>query len=168
VLFCALYGRELTKHYRQYGDEVADFIKLVDLIPPGQKVFGLIYDRSSKTMRIESAMLGLPNFYPALHPGPGSMVPLLYCGMRHIPCRRKGQFEGQDYSPWGPWVNVPSKTIPFFGYFLARAAPPANDLFHEGAPAVEVLASRGGWTLYRSRRDAARYFDRRWDEEQAD
>lgn len=168
VAFGVLYGRELTRHYRMYGAEVADFVALVDTIPPGKKVFGLLFDRSSRVMRVDSAFLGLPNFYPALRPGPGSMVPLLYCGMRHIPCRRTGDFEGQEYSPWGPHVQVPSRTIPFIDYFITRSAPPADALFREGAPAVELVERRHEWALYRSRPDALRWFLRQPDEEHAD
>ncbi len=88
VLFGALYGRELIRHYRYYDKEVADFDAVLAKTPPGGKALGLVFDRSSRVMRIESAMVGMPYLYAALRPSPTAMVPIFYCGMRHMPCRR--------------------------------------------------------------------------------
>jgi hypothetical protein len=87
VVFGVYYGHVLYTHYRAYGAEVAGFVDLAEKLPPGAKVMGLVYDRRSAVMHVESAIVGVPDFYAALRPAPGSMVPPAYCGLRHMPCR---------------------------------------------------------------------------------
>jgi hypothetical protein len=66
VLLGALFGIEVVRHYRFYNTEVADFGAVLDKTPPGGRALGLVYDRASRVMRIESAMVGMPSLYAAL------------------------------------------------------------------------------------------------------
>lgn len=150
LVFCALYGRELIKHYRMYAAEVADFVEVVQKLPPGGRTLGLVFDRQSKVMRIESALLGLPNFYPALRPGPTSMVPVHFCGMRHIPCRHRARIEAVPlHWPWDPALLQPDKAIPFFDNFLVRSPPPPAQVFGDRLDDVILVGSAGTWRAYR-------------------
>lgn len=149
LLLGALYGRELIRHYAAYADETRDFVAVLDRTPPGGKALGLVFDRQSRVMRIESAMLGLPNFYPAVARARGSMIPLTYCGMRHIPCRRRQPLSAlPDPGPWEPNKLRPELAVPFFDYFFVRSGPPAEALFGSRAGAVTLLAEEGLWAVY--------------------
>jgi hypothetical protein len=150
IVFGVVYGRQLYLHYRAYGAEVADFVAVAEKTPPGGKALGLVFERKSKVMQVESAMVGLPNFYPALRPAPGSMVPPAYCGLRHMPCRCKVQ---RDFvtNPWAPQGFSPAKMLPIFDYFFARNIPPGVDLFRGYHGMVEVLALNGSWAVFRKR-----------------
>ncbi len=143
------YGFELIRHYRYYDREVADFDAVVKKVPPGGRAMGLVYDRNSRVMRIESALIGLPNLYPALRPGPSTMVPLQYCGMRHMPCRMTAppKFPPAP-SVWSPAGLQPDPAIDYFDYFFVRL-PPYRPIFGEGLSRLELLAQEGSWLVYR-------------------
>ena len=150
LVFGALYGRQLYLHYRMYAAEVAGFVAVAEKTPPGGKALGLVFDRTSRVMQIESALIGVPGFYPALRPAPGSMVPPNYCGERHMPCRLK---VAPDFmtSPWVPASFVPAKVLPNFDYFFVRSQPPGFDLFAGYHGMIELLAQSGTWAAYRKK-----------------
>jgi hypothetical protein len=149
VMFGVLYGRQLIRHYQWYDTEVADFDAVLSRTPPGGRALGLVFDRSSRVMRIESAMVGMPNLYAALRPSPTAMVPIFYCGMRHMPCRRteKGRLL-PDPGPWGPNSLSPATAIDYFDYFFVRL-PPARPIFGADIARLELLAQEGSWLVYR-------------------
>ena len=149
VVMCALYGWQLIVHYRLYGKETADFVEVMRKTPPGGKAMGLVFDRSSQVMRIESALLGLPDFYVAIRSAPGSMAPLSYCGMRHMPCTRKPA--GADLpNPWNPRTST-QQSVPIFDYFFVHSPPPNATPFGPYQDSMEVLAQSGTWTVYRKK-----------------
>jgi hypothetical protein len=150
LVFGAIYGRQLYLHYKAYGAEIAGFVEVAEKTPPGGKALGLMFDRYSAVMQIESALIGVPSFYPALRPAIGSMVPPHYCGLRHMPCRLKipGEFAT---SPWSPASFVPAKMLPTFDYFFVRRLPPNVDLFRGYHGMVELLAKSGVWAVFRKK-----------------
>jgi len=150
VVFGILYSRQLYVHYRAYGAEVAGFVNVAERTPPGGKAMGLVFDRKSAVMHVESAILGLPGFYPALRPALGSMVPPTYCGLRHMPCQLKVA-PTFFLSPWDPWSFSPAKMLPIFDYFFVRSPPPNVDPFKGYHGAVELLAQSGNWLVFRKR-----------------
>jgi hypothetical protein len=145
------WGIELFRHYRLYDKEVADFDAVVSKTPPGGRALGLVFDRHSRVMRIESALVGLPSLYPVLRPSPTALVPIFYCGMRHMPCRRlTPQKPMPDLSPWGPTGLQPDRAIDFFDYFFIRL-PPNRPIFGQSLKRLELIASQGSWLVYRRR-----------------
>jgi len=150
LVFGILYGQQLYRHYRAYGVEVAGFVDVAEKTPPGGKALGLVFDRRSTVMQVESAIIGLPGFYPAMRPALGSMVPPAYCGLRHMPCRAK---VAADFfpSPWEPAKFVPAKMLPIFDYYFVRSLPPGFDLFRGYHGMVELLAQSGNWAVFRKR-----------------
>jgi hypothetical protein len=150
LVFGTLYGRQLYRHYRAYGDEVAGFVAVAEKTPPGGKALGLIFDRKSGVMQVESALIGLPSFYPALRPSLGSMVPLIYCGDRHMPCRPKAA-SGYATSPWAPASFSPGKMLPTFDYYFVRSPPPGHDPWRGYHGMFELLAQSGTWAVVRKR-----------------
>jgi len=150
VILCAIYGYQLIVHYRLYGKETADFVEVMRKTPPGGKAMGVVFSRGSKVMRIESAFLGLPDFYVAMRSAPGSMAPLSYCGMRHMPCTRKPA--GADLpNPWKPQDIQPSNSVPIFDYFFVHSPPANANPFGPYQDSMEVLAQKGTWTVYRKK-----------------
>jgi hypothetical protein len=149
VMFGVLYGRQLIRHYQWYDAEVADFDAVLAKTPPGGKALGLVFDRSSRVMRIESAMVGMPSLYAALRPSPTAMVPIFYCGMRHMPCRRleKGRLL-PDPGPWAPGSLSPAAAVDYFDYFFVRL-PPARPIFGAEIARLELVAQQGSWLVYR-------------------
>jgi hypothetical protein len=155
LLFCGLYGRQLIDHYRYYDKEVADFDAVLSRTPPGGRALGLVYDRTSRVMRIESAMVGMPSLYAALRPSPAAMVPIFYCGMRHMPCRRTQQ--GRlipDPGPWGAASLSPADAVNFFDYFFVRL-PPARPIFGLELNRLDLVAQEGTWLVYGKKPAAA-------------
>ena len=151
LVFCGLFGQDLVKRYRLYDKEVSDFSYVVKKLPAGGRVVNLPYDRYSRVMNIESAFLGLANLYPALRPAPGSMMPLLYCGMRHMPCRlKKNAPPLPDPTPWLPNNFNPETAVPFFDYYLMRM-PPGRPIFGAMHSRMELVAMKGAWVAYRRR-----------------
>jgi len=150
LVFGALYGQQLYRHYKAYGAEVAGFVAVAERTPPGGKALGLVFDRRSAVMQVESTLIGIPSFYPALRPAKGSMVPPNYCGLRHMPCRLKvpGEFAT---SPWSPMSFVPAAMLPTFDYFFVRSQPPSFDLFRGYHGMVELVAQSGVWAVYRKK-----------------
>jgi hypothetical protein len=150
ILFGIFYGRQLYRHYQAYGAEVAGFVDVVMKTPPGGKVLGLVFDRRSDVMLIESTILGLPSFYPAMRPALGSMVPPTYCGLRHMPCKLK---VAPDFitNAWNPASFSPAKMLPLFDYFFVRSLPPRMDLFRGYHGMVEPLAQSGTWAVFRKK-----------------
>jgi len=142
------YGRLLFVHYRAYADEVADFVAVAEKTPPGGKTLGFVYDRRSRVMSVESALLGLPAYYPALRPAPGSMVPPAYCHLRHMPCRLKPAAESFP-SPWLPDSFVAAKMLPIFDTFFIRSMPPRADPFRGYHRMVDLVARSGTWVALR-------------------
>jgi hypothetical protein len=150
VVFGMVYGRQLYLHYRAYGAEVAGFVEVAEKTPAGGKALGLVFDRRSQVMQVESALVGVPDFYPALRPAPGSMVPPAYCGLRHMPCRPK---VARDFAtnPWAPATFAPGKMLEIFDYFFVRSIPPGFDLFRGYHGMVDVIAISGTWAAFRRR-----------------
>jgi hypothetical protein len=145
-----VYGRQLYLHYRAYGAEVAGFVELAQKVPAGGKALGLIFDRRSAVMNVESAMIGIPDFYPALRPALGSMVPPAYCGLRHMPCKPK---VSRDWvtNPWVPQTFSPAAMLPIFDYFFARSIPPGHDVFRGYHNMVETVGVSPPWVVFRKK-----------------
>ena len=150
VIMCALYGYQLIVHYRLFGQETADFVEVMRKTPPGGKAVGLVFNRSSRVMRVESVFLGLPDLYVASRSAPGSMAPLPYCGMHDIPCTTKPAGALLP-NPWGPMDVALSKQPPIFDYFFVRSPPPGVNPFGLYLDSVEVLTRSGTWTVYRKK-----------------
>ena len=150
LAFGVVYGRQLYLHYRAYGAEVEGFVEVAKKTPSGGKALGLVFDRKSQVMQVESALVGVPDFYPALRPALGSMVPPAYCGLRHMPCRCK---VARDFltNPWAPSSFAPGRMLPIFDYFFVRSVPPGFDLFRGYHGMVELLAVSGKWSVFRKR-----------------
>ncbi len=150
LVFGIVYGRQLFLHYRAYGAEIAGFVEVAQKTPAGGKALGLVFDRKSQVMEIDSALVGVPDFYPALREAPGSMVPPAYCGLRHMPCRCK---ISRDFAtnPWAPASFAPGKMLEIFDYFFARSIPPKLDLFRGYHGMVELVAVSGTWAAFRKR-----------------
>jgi hypothetical protein len=144
------YGVQLIRHYRDFSREISDFTSVMDRTPPAGRALGLVYDRSSRVMRVESALVSLPAYYPVLRAAPTSATPVFYCGMRHMPCRvREGAVAPPAPNPWAPTQLDPPKAVQAFDYIFARAAPPPGVLFGKLAGRVEPLARAGSWIVYR-------------------
>ena len=150
LIFGIFYGRLLYVHYRAYGAEVAGFVEVAEKTPPGGKAMGLVFDRRSKVMQVESALVGLPGFYPALRPALGSMVPPTYCGLRHMPCRLKAAADFVT-SPWVPASFSPGKMLPSFDYYFVHSAPAGHDPWRGYHGMFEPLAVSGTWAVFRKR-----------------
>jgi hypothetical protein len=150
----ALYADQLIRHYRYYDKEVADFSAIIQKVPPGGRTAGLVFDRTSRVMRIESALVGLPHLYPALRPAPGSMTPVFYCGMRHMPCKKlPAKASIPDPGPWGPHLFSAAAGADFFDYLLVRL-PPGRPLFGSAHDRFQLLAKEGSWLAYKVQRPA--------------
>jgi hypothetical protein len=150
MVVCVMYGQQLVRHYREFGKETADFVEVMRKTPPGGKAAGAIFNRHSRVMRIESVLVGLIDFYPVLRPAPGSMAPLAYCGMRHMPCTMKPA--GTELpDPWVPHNIRPNTSVPTFDYFFLRSPPPGADPFGPYRNSMEVLAQKGSWVVYRKK-----------------
>jgi hypothetical protein len=147
------WGLQLLDHYRAYAAETADFRHIVAAMEPGKKAVNMPFERRSRVMRVESALMGLVSFYPVLKPAPGSMVPLMYCDMQHMPCVSKKPAKPAeplpDPSPWLPDRLDMEKATKFYDYFVVRSAPPGRDLFGKHRGRVEVILQRGQWTLWK-------------------
>jgi hypothetical protein len=146
------YGWQLTGEYRRYGLEVKDFANVLDRTPPGGSALGMMYDRGSRVMATESAMVGLPSYYPVERRGPTSAVQIVYCGMRHMPCEVTSQI-GQPPAgnPWAPQDVDKARAVLFFDYFFVRGGPPPTVIFGAQLSRVELLARSGPWAVYRRR-----------------
>ena len=105
-------------------------------------------------MRIESALVGLVNFYPVMKPDAQSMTSLAYCGMRHIPCRPRPEASLPDPSPWSPNAFHPREALDVFDYVFVRSPPLLLDVFGAAGDAVELVTHEGSWWLYRKLRRA--------------
>jgi hypothetical protein len=150
VVFCAVWGVQLCRNYHRYADETADFRAVIAAARPGHRLINLPFERRSKVMSVESALIGLGSFYPLLRPAPGSMVPLQFCGMRHIPCVRRPPLDAlPDPTPWAADRFDPAKAVPFFDYFLVRSPILRFDPFGEQRSQVELVARRNHWSLYK-------------------
>ncbi len=152
VLVCGFYGQVLIDHYKQYADELKDFATVMDALPPGGRTLGLMFDRTSRVMRIESALVGLPNLYPVVHPSANAMTPLAYCGMRHMPCRRKDPAGAlPEPGAWEP-QHLTADMVPYYDYFIVRSRPPGY-LFGSALSMIEQVSFSPGngawWALKR-------------------
>ncbi|MBN2576905.1 MAG: hypothetical protein JXP73_20245 [Deltaproteobacteria bacterium] len=145
-----LYGHQLYAHYRAYGTEVAGFVAVAERTPPGGRAMGLIFDRKSKVVQVESALVGLAGFYPALRPALGSMVPPAYCGLRHMPCRLKKSTDA-IISPWAPQSFSPAKMLPTFDYYFVHSAPAGHDPWRGYHGMFALLAQSGTWAVFGKR-----------------
>jgi hypothetical protein len=95
--------------------------------------------------------VGLPSLYPVLRPSPTALVPIFYCGMRHMPCRKLTPKKGMpELSPWGPTGLQPDPAIDFYDYFFIRL-PPNRPIFGPSLKRLELIASEGSWLVYRRR-----------------
>lgn len=146
-----LYGTTLVDQYRAFGAETADFIHVLDKAEPGGRAVGVLFDRHSAVVTIESPFVALPSYYVAYRPAPTSMTAVTYCGYRHMPCRRTGVDPPAPH-PWIPTTFNPDLAVPFYDWFFVRSGPSANVLFGARATEVELAASRGTWALYRKKR----------------
>lgn len=152
VLQGLVYARALEREYRRYAAETADFLHVVERVPAGARVLGLVFDPQSATMNIESASIGLPHYYVALRPAPGSAIlPLRYCGMRHMPCRPRPERPAPAPDPWEPYRADFTRALPAFDYVLLGSPPPLPDHFGDWKDGVEPIARRGRWHAYRTR-----------------
>lgn len=144
------HGRLLNRHYAAYRDELSDFRHVLRAIPPDGKLVSLIYDRRASALRIESPLVGVAGFYVARRHMPRAMVPLAYCGMRHIPCALRA---GAPPVPFpGPWLDQPyspDAMVDHFDYFLLRSPPPDHPLAARAE--ARLLAQRGSWSVYGKR-----------------
>ena len=147
VVFGVFYGSIVNTHYRAYREELNDFVKVMNIIPRDGKLMSILFDRTSKVMRIESALVGLPGYYVATQRSAKTMVPIHYCGMRHMPCQITKPV------PWpGPWGGDSfdwNETYALFDYYLVRHPAPSPGLLGPLATRVQVLASAGQWAAYR-------------------
>jgi hypothetical protein len=151
----ALYADQLIRHYRWYDREVADFSAIIQKVPPGGRTAGLVFDRTSRVMRIESALVGLPHLYTALRPAAASMTPVFYCGMRHMPCKKlPAKTPVPDPGPWGPHLFSAAAGADFFDYLLVRL-PPGRPLFGSAHDRFQLLAQEGSWLAYKIQRPAS-------------
>src|SRR5262249_2014199 len=151
ALIVPWYGVKLVREYRAYDKELSSFSFVLDRIPPGGKLLGLLYDRSSKVMHVDSALVGLAAYYPVERRSPTSFVPIVYCGMRHMPCRPVGDFVPGP-NPWAPRTFNPSQALSYFDYFLVRRGPASSVIFGNELPSVELVTSRGEWSVFRAKR----------------
>jgi hypothetical protein len=144
-----LYGGTPRERYDAYRREIAGFVEVLNQTPRDGALMGLIYDRRSKVMRIESALVGLPSFYVATRPHNQALVPVHYCGMRHMPCSVKKPM------PWpGPWISQPfswEEVDATFDYYLIRNPDPAPRWLGPVAANVDLVARVGEWATYRRR-----------------
>jgi hypothetical protein len=149
----AYYGTNVNAQYHAYRDEIKDFVTVIGRTPRDGKLMGMLFDRSSKVMRIESAMVGFPGYYVGTKPSPKTMVPIHYCGMRHMPCQTTKPI------PWpGPWLGDPfdwEAAYAMFDYFLVRHPTPIAVLMGPLETRVEVLTTAGQWAVFRKKRAAA-------------
>jgi hypothetical protein len=146
LVFCAVWGVQLARHYRRYADETADFRAVMASAKAGHRLISLPFERRSRVMSVESALVGLGSFYPLLAPAPGSMVGQPYCGMRHMPCLRSAALP--DPTPWAAERFDPEKAVPFFDYFLVRSPILQFDPFGARREDVQLVARRNQWSLY--------------------
>lgn len=147
---CAVYGIELVKHYQLFGEEVADVADVMEKTPPGGRAIGVIFNRRSRVMGVESPFVGMAGYYVALHPSPTSFTPLSYCGLRHMPCRyRIGAPALPDAGPWNPAGFHAPTQVPFYDYFFLRS--PTINVFGDRGSEVEQLHISGSWVVYRRR-----------------
>ncbi len=149
VMVGVLYGQLVLSKYQAYRAEVADFVTVLNRIPRDGKLMGIVFDRRSKVMRNESPMVGLPGFYVATRPDQRTMVPVHYCGMRHMPCEKVKEV------PWpGPWNSVGfswDEAYALFDYYIMRHATPVPGLLGPVGAKVDLLAQVGQWAVYRKR-----------------
>lgn len=151
VAVAGWYGVELSRRYRLYGAEVADFLQVLERTPPGGRAVGLVYQRTSRVMEVGSVQVGLPSYYPVLRRAPGSMVQVFYCDMRHMPCRKRRSAQvPAPPDPWAPAQLPIEKAVSFFDYFITRGAPPKDVLFGAQSAKVQVLHCAGTWCVYRA------------------
>lgn len=145
-----LYGRNVNAQYHAYHDEQKDFITVLNHTPRDGKLMGMMFDRTSKVMRIESAAVGLPGFYVATRPHSKAMVPVHYCGMRHMPCANT------KVVPWpGPWMGNSfswDETLALFDYYMVRHPRPNPGLFGHIGPHLTLLSEAGQWAVYKKNR----------------
>jgi hypothetical protein len=144
----AKYGVVVARHYAMYQKETAGFIDVMRQAPPNQKLTGVLFDRQSTVMNVESAMVALPAFYPVLRRGPQSFVVLNYCTAAQVPCHVKDPSKlppGPDPA-WGPWMAEDPRVREFFDLFLVRAI--ALPLKWQKAEGLTLLARSGQWSLY--------------------
>jgi hypothetical protein len=146
LVFCVVWGVELYKHYRAYAAEIADFRAVMAAAQPGKRLINMPFDRRSRVMAVESALIGLGSYYPLLRPAPKSFVPLQYCDMAHMPCAHKPRSGLPDPTPWLPDHLDMNKGVAFYDYFLVRSPPVSLNLaqFHP----VKLVSRRGTWSLY--------------------
>lgn len=146
------HGFELCRHYLDFGRETADFAAVLDKTPPGGRVLGLVYARPSRVFSNESLLVGLPSYYPVERAAPSSMVPLTYCGMRHMPCRLRNPVDKPpDPGAWSPGNLETQRALGYFDYFFVRSGPSVERIFGRRAADVEELARAGTWVVYRRR-----------------
>ena len=151
------YGVQLIRHYRMFARETADFVSVLDQTPAGGKAAGLVFDRQSRVLTNESILVGLPSYYPVLRRAEASLVDILYCDMKHMPCRSRDKgLRPPVPQPWTPRELHPDVAVPYFDYFFVRKGPPAEQLFGRFANQIEVLAKAGTWVVYRKRDQASR------------
>lgn len=147
LILGVLYGKLVNTKYHAYREEIRDFITVLNKVPRDGKLMGIIFDRKSSVMRIESALVSLPAFYVAVHPDARTMVPVHYCGMRHMPCAV------EKTVPWpGPWMGNAfnwDETHALFDYYLVQHATPSAGLLGPLVSRVQPMAGAGKWALFR-------------------
>lgn len=151
------YGVELIRHYYFFAHETADFLRVLDQTPAGGKITGLVFDRHSRVLVNESLLVGLPAYYPVERRAPTSFVDILYCDMKHMPCRtQKLGLRPPAPQPWAPRDFRPELALPYFDYIFVRRGPKPEELFAPVADRIELWAKAGSWAVYRKRADTPR------------
>ena len=142
------YGRVVARHYSLFQLETDGFLDVMSHAPPNQKLTGVLFDRQSIVMNVESAMVAIPAYYPALRPGPSSFVVLAYCTASQAPCRVKDASKlppGPDPA-WQPSMADDPRVRSFFDLFLVRALVLPVEWQHPAG--LRMVARSGPWSLY--------------------
>lgn len=146
LALCAYNAWVQTDAGSRFSEEVGDFESVVEHIPPGSRVFGLIHDLGSQVVS-EPAYIHFPAYVvPKRRAGPGftlvhnSSVPLRLRNLAELPTLgRRGE--------WLPNRWRYDIMGPHYEYVLTRGR---RSMRATGAPrgALVSVASADGWTLY--------------------
>jgi len=150
IVVGVMWSRELTTHYRAYRAEIADYVSVLRATPAEGKAVAIIYDRRSKVLRNESVLVGLNGFHVAARKSKAGMVPLAYCGMRHIPCAVKPNAPRLSHP--GAWLEQPFEWAALkddFDVIYVRSSP--FELLQGNARDMETVAHVGTWISLRKK-----------------
>ncbi|MDZ4697082.1 MAG: hypothetical protein SGI86_18240 [Deltaproteobacteria bacterium] len=160
LLIGVLWSHSLFIHYRAYREEIADFAAVLRQTPADGKAVGIIYNRRSTVLRNESVLVGLTGFHVAARKSKTSMVPLAYCGMRHIPCAIKPNAPRLSHP--GAWLEQPFEwpsLIDDFDVIYVRSSP--YELLQGHARDLQTVAHVGSWISLRKKPVRGRVHEKR-------